>query len=186
MVDTKAITSKQAAAAGDVDVRARQPLAVGGYFADWAAPQISRPLDGTFGEVRIRTTLDSRLQQLAEQTVDEALDGPGRRQRIGQAALLAMRRDGAVVAMVGGRDYRASQFNRAVQARRQPGSAFKLFVYLAAIRDGAQPDSLVSEVPITVGGWTPRNFDGRSSRVLSGGADRLNTRMASIGDRCLG
>lgn len=167
MVDTKAITFKQAARAGYVDVRARQPLAVGGYFADWAAPQISRRLDGTFGEVRIRTTLDSRLQRLAEQALDGALDGPGRRQRIGQAALVAMRRDGAVVAMVGGRDYRASQFNRAVQARRQPGSAFKLFVYLAAIRDGAQPDSLVSEVPITVGGWSPRNFDGRSNRVLT-------------------
>jgi penicillin-binding protein 1A len=78
-----------------------------------------------------------------------------------------MRRDGAVVAMVGGRDYRTSQFNRAVQAHRQPGSAFKLFVYLAAVRDGAQPDSLVSEGPVTVGGWSPKNSDGRSGRVLT-------------------
>jgi penicillin-binding protein 1A len=69
--------------------------------------------------------------------------------------------------MVGGRDYRLSQFNRAVQARRQPGSAFKLFVYLAAVRDGAGPDSTVSQAPITVNGWTPRNFKRQSGGDLT-------------------
>jgi penicillin-binding protein 1A len=167
MVATKAITARQAAGAGDVEVRSLQPLPVGGYFADWAAPQISRSLAADYGEARVVTTLDSRLQRIAEQTVAAALDGPGRRQGAGQAALVAMRRDGAVVAMVGGRDYRRSQFNRAVQSRRQPGSAFKLFVYLAAIRDGARPDSLISEAPIRVGGWSPRNFHGEAGRDLT-------------------
>ncbi|HKR88891.1 MAG TPA: penicillin-binding transpeptidase domain-containing protein, partial [Phenylobacterium sp.] len=84
-----------------------------------------------------------------------------------QAALVALRPDGAVVAMVGGRDYGQSQFNRVVQAKRQPGSAFKLFVYLAALRDGATPDSLVSEAPITVAGWSPRNYERTAGGVLS-------------------
>ena len=167
MVRTRAVSPAQAARAGPVQVRPRQPLLIGGYFADWAAPQIIPGLEANYGVVRVRTTLDSRLQRLADETVDAALDGPGRRQSVGQAALVAMRRNGAVVAMVGGRDYRTSQFNRAAQAHRQPGSAFKLFVYLAAIRDGALPDTPVSEEPVTIDGWSPRNFDGRSGRSLT-------------------
>ena len=77
-----------------------------------------------------------------------------------QAALVAMRPDGRVVAMIGGRSYRDSPFNRATQARRQPGSAFKLFVYLAALRAGWTPDSIIEDEPITIGGWTPANSDG--------------------------
>src|SRR5690606_17326623 len=90
-----------------------------------------------------------------------------KRRNVGQAALVAMRPDGAVVAMVGGRSYRDSQFNRAVQARRQPGSAFKLFVYLAAIRDGARPDMVVSNEPLTLGDWSPKNFDGEAGGYLT-------------------
>jgi penicillin-binding protein 1A len=167
MVRTGAITPAQAAGAGRLRVYPATSLPVGSYFADWAALQAGKSLDGNYGEARLVTTLDSRLQAMAEQSVRAALDGPGRDRRAGQAALVAMRRDGEVVAMVGGRDYRASQFNRAVQAHRQPGSAFKLFVYLAAIRDGAGPDSAVSEAPITIGGWTPRNFEARSGRDLT-------------------
>jgi penicillin-binding protein 1A len=77
-----------------------------------------------------------------------------------QAALVAMRPDGRVVAMVGGKNYADSPFNRVTQARRQPGSAFKLFVYLAALRAGWTPDSLIEDKPITIGGWTPVNSDG--------------------------
>jgi penicillin-binding protein 1A len=78
-----------------------------------------------------------------------------------QVALVAMRPDGQVVAMVGGRDYAKSSFNRAVQARRQPGSTFKLFVYLAALRAGMTPDDRVEDRPVTIGDWSPRNSDGR-------------------------
>ena len=167
MVETGAITEVQANRSGRVQVRPRQPLPVGGYFADWAAPQVGQAQASGYGEVRVRTTLDSRLQRIAERVVRTRLDGAGRRRGASQAALVAMRRDGAVVAMVGGRDYRASQFNRAVQAKRQPASAFKLFVFLAAIRDGYRPDDQVSEEPITIGQWTPKNFDGRSGRDLT-------------------
>jgi penicillin-binding protein 1A len=167
MVETKAITQAQAQRARRVRIRAAETLPVGGYFADWAAPQVKQALDAQYGRLEVRTTLDSRLQRRAERAVRSWLDGPGRRQGATQAALVALRPDGAVVAMVGGRDYGASQFNRAVQARRQPGSAFKLFVYLAALRDGARPDSLVSEAPITVGGWTPRNYERTSGGDLT-------------------
>jgi len=167
MVDTKAATPAQAERARRVRIRTAEPLPVGGYFADWAAPQVKEATDAQYGRIQVRTTMDSRLQRRAERAVRGWLDGPGRRQGATQAALVAMRPDGAVVAMVGGRDYGQSQFNRAVQARRQPGSAFKLFVYLAALRDGANPDSLVSEAPITVAGWSPRNYERTSGGTLT-------------------
>ena len=167
MVDTKAATPAEAQRARRVRIRTAEPLPVGGYFADWAAPQVKEATDAQYGRIQVRTTLDSRLQRRAERAVRGWLDSQGRRQGATQAALVAMRPDGAVVAMVGGRDYGQSQFNRAVQARRQPGSAFKLFVYLAALRDGANPDSLVSEAPITVAGWSPRNFERTSGGTLT-------------------
>lgn len=167
MVDTKAIGADEAQRARRVRIRTADPLPVGGYFADWAAPQVKQALDAQYGQVQVRTTLDSRLQRRAERTVCAWLDGPGRRQGATQAALVAMRPDGAVVAMVGGRDYGQSQFNRAVQAKRQMGSAFKLFVYLAALRDGARPDSMVSDAPITVAGWSPRNYERTSGGMMT-------------------
>jgi penicillin-binding protein 1A len=167
MIDTKAITPQDAHRIRRIRIQPQDPLPVGGYFADWAAPQVKQALDAQYGEVRVRTTLDSRLQRLAERAVRGELASQGRRLNAGQAALVALRRDGSVVAMVGGRDYRDSQFNRAVQARRQPGSAFKLFVYLAAMREGWRPDSSISNEPITVGGWTPKNFERDSGGELS-------------------
>jgi penicillin-binding protein 1A len=172
MVETKAITPEQAREAGQVKVPvARAALPVGGYFADWISPRVKSAFDGAaYGEVKVPTTLDSRLQRLAERAVARGMasPGPGRLgARVGQVALVAMRPDGQVVAMVGGRNYRQSPFNRAVQARRQPGSAFKLFVYLAALRDGAGPDSLVVGAPVTIGGWTPSNHEGGGGRDLT-------------------
>jgi penicillin-binding protein 1A len=126
----------------------------GTYFADWVAPQAARAFDADYGEVRVPTTLDADLQRLAVRAVANARIGDA------QAALVAMRPDGRVVAMVGGRNYGKSPFNRATQARRQPGSAFKLFVYLAALRAGYTPDSMIDDRPITVDGWSPGNNDG--------------------------
>jgi penicillin-binding protein 1A len=168
MVETKAITPEQARDAGQVKVPvARAALPVGGYFADWISPQVKSAFDGAaYGEVRVPTTLDSRLQRLAEQAVAKVMKASGKA-KAGQVALVAMRPDGRVVAMVGGRSYRQSPFNRAVQARRQPGSAFKLFVYLAALRDGARPDNLVVGAPVTIGGWTPANYEGGGGRDLT-------------------
>jgi penicillin-binding protein 1A len=161
MVETKAITQEQADAAGHVVVRAtRADLPVGGYFADWISPQVKSAFDGPgYGEVRVPTTLDSRLQRIVERAVAKNMKGAAKA-RVGQVAVVAMRPDGRVVAMLGGTNYRRTPFNRAVQAKRQPGSAFKLFVYLAALRDGATPDNLVIGDPVTIGGWTPANYEG--------------------------
>ena len=126
----------------------------GTYFADWVAPYAQKAFDSDFGEVKVGTTLDRNLQRLAVRAVGRAGIGGA------QAALVAMRPDGRVVAMVGGKSYADSPFNRATQARRQPGSAFKLFVYLAAMRAGWTPDSMIEDKPITIDGWTPVNSDG--------------------------
>ena len=128
-------------------------LPAGTYFADWVAPSASQAFEAEFGEVKVPTTLDRSLQQLAQRAIAHAPIGDA------QAALVAMRPDGHVVAMVGGKNYGASPFNRVTQARRQPGSAFKLFVYLAALRSGWTPDSMIEDKPITIGGWTPENSD---------------------------
>jgi penicillin-binding protein 1A len=139
----------------------RKTLALGASFADWIeARKIAPPVRPTYGEVAIPTTLDARLQRRAEQIIARELAARGKAAHVGQAALVAMRPDGAVVAMVGGRDHAKSSFNRAVQAQRQPGSAFKVFVYLAALRSGASPDSLVDDAPIRIGNWAPQNADG--------------------------
>ncbi|MGI8705595.1 MAG: transglycosylase domain-containing protein [Sphingomicrobium sp.] len=135
-------------------VRQSSTVPTGTYFADWVAPAAQRAFDADFGEVRVGTTLDADLQRIAVRAITRARIGDA------QAALVAMRPDGRVVAMVGGRSYASSPLNRATQALRQPGSAFKLFVYLAAMRAGWTPDSLILDEPITIGGWTPANNDG--------------------------
>ena len=133
----------------------------GSWFADWAFDQ-AREIAGPFrGTITVRTTLVPRLQAIAEQSVRDALDEQGAALEVSQAALVAMTPDGAVVAMVGGRDYGASEFNRAVTAMRQPGSTFKLFVYYAALKAGFRPPDLIEDEPIEVDGWAPENFGGR-------------------------
>lgn len=138
----------------------REDLPEGSYFADWIAPQITKAFNRAYGEVAVQTTLDSQLQLRAQRAVRRALAGGGR-VRASQAALVAMRTDGRVVALVGGLDYRKSQYDRATQAKRQPGSAFKPFVYLAALRSGKTPNSLVLDAPVTIGDWSPQNYEAR-------------------------
>ena len=131
MADTGAITPARARAARSaVPVRRSGKVPTGTYFADWVAPSAQKAFEADYGEVRVQTTLDADLQRLAVRAVSNAGLGEA------QAAMVVMRPDGRVVAMVGGKSYKASPFNRATQARRQPGSAFKLFVYLAAMRAG--------------------------------------------------
>src|SRR5438270_3066786 len=128
-------------------------LPAGTYFADWVAPSAAQAFEAEFGQVKVPTTLDWNLQRLAQRAITRAPLGDA------QAALVAMRPNGQVVAMIGGKSYADSPFNRVTQARRQPGSAFKLFVYLAALRAGWTPDSLIEDKPITIGGWSPENSD---------------------------
>lgn len=148
------------------------------WFADWASDQAAGLADVHGETVRVRTTLIPKLQRLAERVINDALAKHGNALHASQAALVAMRPDGAVVAMVGGRDYNKSQFNRAAEANRQPGSAFKLFVYLTALRKGYRPDDIIDARPISIGHWTPKNYDGRhygSVTLAEGFARSINT-----------
>ena len=139
-----------------LDVQERSAVPTGTYFADWVIEQAERASeDGEYGARTLQTTLDGNLQRLAVNTVRRA--GLGR----AQVAMVAMRPDGRVVAMVGGKNYAQSPYNRAVQARRQPGSAFKLFVYLAAFRAGVDPDTRVNDAPVIMGSWRPQNYESR-------------------------
>ena len=138
-----------------LDVHDDPDATSGTYFADWVLPIARDRAGAVYGEQRIETTLDWRIQRLAEAAVRRAPLGQA------QAALVAMKPDGSVVAMVGGKNYAKSSFNRAVQARRQPGSTFKLFVYLAAFRAGMTPDDMVDDTPFTSGSYRPANHGGK-------------------------
>ncbi len=154
MVDTGAISGGRARATVPARPVAQvSKVPTGTYFADWVAPSAQRAFESDFGEVKVTTTLDRELQRIAVRALGRAAIGDA------QAGLVAMRPDGRVVAMIGGRSYKSSPFNRVTQARRQPGSAFKLFVYLAALRAGWTPDSMIEDTPITLDGWTPLNSD---------------------------
>jgi membrane peptidoglycan carboxypeptidase len=158
----------------------------GSWFADWIGKEAAGVTGASAGSMRVRTTLDPGLQKLAEQAVAAILDKEGARRHASQAALVAMRPDGAVVAMVGGRDYRASQFNRAVNAQRQPGSSFKLFVYLAALRNGYSLDDAIDASPIDINGWEPDNYGERHyGRVplAQAFAQSINTAAARLGQQ---
>ncbi|MBO1076367.1 PBP1A family penicillin-binding protein [Roseomonas marmotae] len=138
-----------------------EPLVGRGYFSDWADAEARRLVGPMPVDLSVRTTLDPALQDLAEKVVTRHLAQTGGKQQAGQAALLALAPDGSVLAMVGGRDYAESQFNRTSQARRQPGSLFKLFVYAAALEEGWRPDQTIQDTPITIDGWSPGNSGGR-------------------------
>ena len=125
------------------------------YFTDWVLPQLDTLIDETIEPIEVWTTLDPNLQRLGDQVINA--DTPAG----AQGALVALDRDGAVRAMIGGRDYVRSLYNRATQATRQPGSSFKLFVYLAAIEAGYKPDDTIEDAPLTINGWSPRNNNRR-------------------------
>jgi 1A family penicillin-binding protein len=131
-----------------------------GYVADWVEGEARRLVGPIPIDLAVRSTLDPALQDLAEKAVARWLDREGERQKAGQAALLAISHDGAVLAAVGGRDYATSQFNRITQARRQPGSLFKLFTYAAALEAGMRPESMVVDRPVQIGNWAPGNSSG--------------------------
>lgn len=144
-----------------LDVRDERDLPTGTYFADWALPEARALAQGGYARQTIATTLDSRLQEIARQVTR------GAPLRGAQVALVAMRKNGEVVAMIGGSDYGKTPFNRATQAKRQPGSTFKTFVYLAALRDGWSPDDRIGNREFTQGSYRPRNAGGRYSDSLT-------------------
>jgi len=148
------------------------------YFTDWALPQLATLIDETIEPIEVWTTLDVRKQAAADHAIN------GFTPKGAQGALVALDRDGAVLAMVGGRDYVDSIYNRATQAERQPGSAFKLFVYLTALESGMKPTDTIEDKPFEIDGWRPRN----STRTYAGPVTlreafsrSINTVSAQIG-----
>ncbi len=129
---------------------------------NYAADYVMDMLDDTVGaideDIVVTTTLDPKLQGEAERALTEELDAKGDKYGVSQGALVALDPDGGIKAMVGGRNYADSQFNRAVAAKRQPGSSFKPFVYLAALEKGLTPDTVREDAPISVKGWSPENY----------------------------
>ncbi len=158
MVETGAITAAEAkAAAAQIAFPHAAGPAGSGWFAAWAADQAQAALPPDADAV-VRTTLDPRLQTMAEQRLAALLDGPGVDANVSQGAVVVLdATTGDVRAMVGGRDWRDGPYNRAVLARRQPGSAFKPFIWLAALEKGVRPDDPISADPIRVGGYSPAN-----------------------------
>ncbi len=135
------------------------------YFLDWAYGEAREIVEGQGLSadyvLEVKTTVDLKLQQQAQQAINDMLDQYGKVKRVSQAALVSMQPDGALKAIVGGRDYEASQFNRATDALRQPGSSFKPFVYLAALENGYTPRSIVYDKPVRIGNWSPKNYSHR-------------------------
>ena len=144
---------------------ARPASTRGGGSANYVADLVMDVLDdfvGTIeGDIIVQTTVDTTLQATAEKALVDELNAKGTRFNVGQGALVSMRPDGAIRALIGGRDYAQSQFNRATTAKRQPGSSFKPFVYLAAVERGATPDTVKEDAPIKIGNWQPENYSHR-------------------------
>ncbi|MEJ6011731.1 PBP1A family penicillin-binding protein [Novosphingobium aquae] len=181
MVENQAITASQASS---LDLAAIKFAPEGGknsvrYFTDWALPQLDILVPENTDPIEVWTTLDPGMQEVATKSIIANVP------KGAQGALVSMDRDGAILAMVGGTDYVTSNYNRATLAVRQPGSAFKLFVYLAALEAGYKPDDSVVDEPVTIDGWTPRNSGGTFAGqidVRTAFAYSKNTVAAQLGN----
>lgn len=162
MAAARFITPAEAATAASRPIRLSETqFSSAPYFIDYALSQVRLLAGGIDADLIVRTTFDPRLQEAAEIGLIAGRARAGDELKDVQNAVVVMDREGAVKAMVGGRDYRESQFNRAVQARRQPGSAFKPFVYLAALDAGYRADAVVLDAPFSVGKWAPDNYESK-------------------------
>jgi penicillin-binding protein 1A len=156
------------------------------FFADWVAEQLKDYADAGGRDLTVLTTLDPRMQAAAEAAIADIITREGGRMAVTQGALVSMSPDGAVRAMVGGRDYDRSQFNRATQAQRQPGSAFKPLVYFAGLEAGLQPFDEFVDAPIRIGSWQPRDYTGHYQGAMTmaeGLAQSVNTISVQVAQR---
>ncbi len=181
MQDAGMITAEQASSVQPAKVKlAAEPKQDSvRYFTDWALPQLDNLIDETEKPIDVWTTLDLGMQRTATAVIRGGVP------KGAQGALVAIDRDGAVRAMVGGTDYASSIYNRAVTAVRQPGSAWKLFVYLAALEGGYRPEDKVVDEPVTIGGWTPKNSGGNFAGEITlrtAFAYSKNTIAAKLGE----
>jgi penicillin-binding protein 1A len=141
------------------------------YFSDWVLEQLPEYIGNVSEDIVVVTTLDPEWQALADKAVSDVMAKEAEEHDVSQVALVSMSPDGAIRAMIGGSDYAESQFNRATQSLRQPGSAFKLFVYLAGLEEGLSPDSIVEDKPITIKrvgkDWSPKNYTNQYLGVIT-------------------
>jgi penicillin-binding protein 1A len=190
MVETGAITPQQAA-----DAKANPAVVVDhtqadarNFFLDTAADEALKMVNQSgstqTSDLIVHTTLEPALQEAARHAVARVLNAKGGRAHASEAAVVLMKVDGAVSALIGGRDYDSSTFNRATQAHRQPGSAFKPFVYLAAVENGISPWDVRTDGPVDINGWSPTNYGGRSYGTITLAqalAHSVNTITAGLG-----
>jgi penicillin-binding protein 1A len=161
MAQQRMISAKAAELALIEPARAKPPSGAGSvnYVADWVMDAVNDLVGHVDEDIVVDTSIDPALQNAAEQALVDTLAQRGAKLNIGEGALVAMTPDGTVRALVGGKSYAESQFDRAIAAKRQPGSAFKPFVYLTALEHGLTPDSVRDDAPISVKGWRPENYE---------------------------
>jgi penicillin-binding protein 1A len=172
MVDAGFITPEdetRAAAEPLVFSEAKEPKTANdaGYVVDYVLDQLPPMIGEGHAELIVETTLDKNLQRRAQQIVNDSLGKRGGALGASQGAVVVLDGEGAIRALVGGRDYGESQFDRAVKARRQPGSAFKPFVYLAALEHGMTTETVMTDQPITIGAWSPKNDNGQYAGAVT-------------------
>ena len=163
MIDAGYISAKQrqAALAGTAKATTPKTPADARYFSAWVVGQATQLAETSGQDLIIQTTLDPALQRAAERTIDQVIEANADNKYVNQAALLSLAPDGAVRAYVGGYDYGVSEFDRVSSAKRQPGSSFKPFVYLAAIENGLTAETRVSDTPLEIGAYAPENYKGK-------------------------
>jgi len=163
-IDVK--TEKREIRYGKIPIVHRRIKDLNNYFADWVINQIDSFITTSDGDIIVKTTLDSNLQSLAEKKYRALFKRVGKRNNISQMALVTESYNGAIVSMIGGVNYKLSQFNRVTQAKRQTGSAFKPFIYLAAIESGFKPENIIEDAPITKGDYRPKNYGNKYNGMV--------------------
>lgn len=159
------------------------------YFADWIIDQIPELVSGVEEDLVVVTTLNTKWQQMGQDAINKIMDEKSEEYKAGQAALVAIDNKGAVRVMIGGRNYAKSQYNRAYQAMRQPGSSFKLFVYLAGLEAGFTPELMMEDGPLTIAvpgkDWSPKNYDHRYrglTTIRQGVKQSINTIAVQVSE----
>ena len=187
MVDAGYLTAAEAHAAAEQPLRLRSFGDETGYpyAVDWVAETLPDLAGNTEGDLIVETTIDAGLQRTAQATLRQKVDDEGKDLDVSEGAVVVMDTTGGIKALIGGRSYRSSPFDRAVKALRQPGSAFKPFVYLTALESGYTPDSVADDEPVDVDGWSPKNHNGtyRGAVTLRDSfAQSINTVAVKLAD----
>lgn len=186
MLDAGYLSASERASIPQIQFAAPKAKTDERYYTDWIMRELSTRITRPDDDIVVRTTFNVAVQANAEAALKKALEKSGKARAVSQGAIVVMSPSGAVQAMVGGRSYRQSEFNRAVSARRQPGSAFKMFVYLAAFESGFSPDTQMRDSAITLDGWQPKNYDGLFRGTISlreAFAKSINTVAVKLAER---